>query len=267
MQDAKMQEFVRLAPRMAHHIRDKLSVVETAADLLIYDKSIPTEARDKIALIKGQLGHVAGLARQFLIITGNQASQMAVLDIRDVLSELAPLLQILLGKGNHLQIELDPDLWPIKADYEQFEAIFSNLSVNANDAMPSGGSLRMDEWTKDGLALFAHCGNDNGFDLFDAHSQKSPKYDAAYTRQRWEEIKGSPPNRTGVGKLYKRACANGWVPKLARQRRRMPSMELTARPMRPATGLARSFTTFPKTQRAAQPATCGSTMLPSSASC
>ena len=97
--------------------------------------------------------------------------------------------------------------------------ITSSIPVDHDDLVDAmqyvrNDNLSWDEWTKDGLALFAHCGNDNGFDLFDAHSQKSPKYDAAYTRQRWEEIKGSPPNRTGVGKLYKRACANGWVPKL-----------------------------------------------------
>jgi Bifunctional DNA primase/polymerase, N-terminal/Primase C terminal 2 (PriCT-2) len=95
----------------------------------------------------------------------------------------------------------------------------SNIPINLEDlvdAMPyvPNDNLSWEDWTKDGLALFADCGEDIGWDLFDAHSQKSPKYDPAYTRQRWEEIKSSPPNRTGVGRLFKRARANGWVPKL-----------------------------------------------------
>jgi hypothetical protein len=59
---ATMQEFVRLAPELAHCIRDELSIMQTAADFLINDTSIPAEARDKIALLKAYLGHVAGLA-------------------------------------------------------------------------------------------------------------------------------------------------------------------------------------------------------------
>jgi two-component system, cell cycle sensor histidine kinase and response regulator CckA len=143
MQDTNMQELVRLAPRMAHHIRDELSIIQTATDLLISNKSIPAEARDDIALIKGYLGHVAGLARQFLIITGTEGSHLTVFDIRDVLSQLTSLLQRLLGERNQLQMAFDPDLWPIKADEEQFEQIFAVLAVNAREAMPNGGSLRI----------------------------------------------------------------------------------------------------------------------------
>jgi two-component system cell cycle sensor histidine kinase/response regulator CckA len=138
-----VQVFVRLAPRMAHHIRDELSIVQTAADLLISNKSIPAKARDDIALIKGYLGHVAGLARQFLINTETEGSHLSVFDIRDVLFQLTLLLQRLLGEGNQLQLALDPDLWPIKADDEQFEEIFPVLAVNAREAMPNGGSLRI----------------------------------------------------------------------------------------------------------------------------
>jgi two-component system, cell cycle sensor histidine kinase and response regulator CckA len=143
MQDTKTQELVRLAPRMAHHIRDELSVVQTAMDLLINDKSIASEARNKVTLLKGQLHHVDGLARQFLGITGNLTNRREVLDIRDVVSEMASLLQHLLGKDIQLRLALDRDLWPIRADLEQFEEMLGILAVNARDAMPRGGCLRI----------------------------------------------------------------------------------------------------------------------------
>lgn len=73
--------------------------------------------------------------------------------------------------------------------------------------------LSWDDWTAVGLALFAASGG-QAFDLFDAFSQKSRKYNSDITCDRWDEITGSPPNRTGVGKLRKIALANGWVPKL-----------------------------------------------------
>lgn len=141
MQNA--QELIRLAPRMAENIRDKVSIIQTASDFLINDKSISTEARDKIATIMGHLGHVAATARQFLIVTGTEGSHLTVFDIRDVLSQLTSLLQRLLGEGVHLQMAINPDLWSIKADEWQIEQIFPVLAVNASEAMPNGGGLRI----------------------------------------------------------------------------------------------------------------------------
>jgi two-component system cell cycle sensor histidine kinase/response regulator CckA len=42
-----------------------------------------------------------------------------------------------------LEILCAPDLWPIRADVEMFEKIVLSLAVNARDAMPSGGTLRL----------------------------------------------------------------------------------------------------------------------------
>ena len=73
--------------------------------------------------------------------------------------------------------------------------------------------LDWNEWTAWGLALFAASGGQN-FEAFDAFSQKASNYDPHETRRRWEEIKGSPPNRTGKGKIFKAAREHGWVPRL-----------------------------------------------------
>jgi Primase C terminal 2 (PriCT-2) len=70
-----------------------------------------------------------------------------------------------------------------------------------------------------GLRIFAATGGE-GFELFDAFSKKSDKYDAGYTQQRWEEITGSPPNRTGDAKIFKIAREHGWV---AKQRKAEPT--------------------------------------------
>jgi hypothetical protein len=75
--------------------------------------------------------------------------------------------------------------------------------------------LDWDEYTSVALALFAATGgSDEGFALFDQFSQLSGKYNESYTRQRWQEIKGSPPDRTGAGKIFKLARENGWTRKL-----------------------------------------------------
>ena len=66
-------------------------------------------------------------------------------------------------------------------------------------------------WTSYGLAIYAATdGSEAGFALFDALSQKSPKYHAGRTRERWIGISASPPDRTGANKLFAAAIANGW---------------------------------------------------------
>ncbi len=75
--------------------------------------------------------------------------------------------------------------------------------------------LGWDEWSSHAMAMFvASGGREWGFEIFDAWSQTSGKYEEGYTRERWRGIAGSPPNRTGVNKLRKIARAHGWRPGL-----------------------------------------------------
>lgn len=143
MENAQMQDVIQLAPRMAHRIRDKVSFIRDVMQSVIDDKSISIDARDKIALLKAYLENVAQHARQFLIITDTLNCDRTVLDIRIVLSELTSLLKNLLGEGYTLQMALDDNLWLIQDDVEQFEEILLPLVVNARDAMPSGGTVRI----------------------------------------------------------------------------------------------------------------------------
>jgi len=70
-------------------------------------------------------------------------------------------------------------------------------------------------WVNWGLAIFAASGgNQRGLEIFDEWSRKWPGYDAEDTDQRWYEMTGSPPNRTGANKIFKAARRYGWQPRL-----------------------------------------------------
>ena len=73
--------------------------------------------------------------------------------------------------------------------------------------------LAWEEWNSWALAIFAASGgSQRGFNIFDEFSAQSSKYDPVTTDERWLEIGGSPPNRTGAGKVFAAACAHGWRP-------------------------------------------------------
>jgi two-component system, cell cycle sensor histidine kinase and response regulator CckA len=76
-----------------------------------------------------------------LAFSRKQVLQPQVMDLNEVLTEVAKMLDRLIGKSIALRIVPAPDLWPVKADPGQIEQLIMNLAVNARDAMPQGGQL------------------------------------------------------------------------------------------------------------------------------
>jgi hypothetical protein len=69
--------------------------------------------------------------------------------------------------------------------------------------------LEWDEWNRIGMALYQATAG-TGFEIFDEWSMRSTKYDREATRERWEGIQRSPPNRIGDGLIFRLARDNGW---------------------------------------------------------
>src|SRR6185312_11273649 len=91
--------------------------------------------------IKQNANRAAGLVRQLLAFSRRQTLRPQVLALSEVLSDLSILLTRLLGEKVKLAMVHGRDLWPIKADINQFETVVVNLAVNGRDAMPSGGTM------------------------------------------------------------------------------------------------------------------------------
>jgi CheY-like chemotaxis protein len=67
----------------------------------------------------------------------------AILDLNALASDMEGMLPRLLGEDVKVSLELDPELGSVKADQSQIEQIIMNLAVNARDAMPNGGQLKI----------------------------------------------------------------------------------------------------------------------------
>jgi len=73
-----------------------------------------------------------------------QVLQPRVMNLNTVVEEMGRLLPRLIGEDIELLMRLSPDLGSIRADASQMEQIIMNLAVNARDAMPGGGRLRIE---------------------------------------------------------------------------------------------------------------------------
>lgn len=147
VQAQKMQAIGHLAGGVAHDFNNLLTAISGHCDLLMlrHDKADPDYA--DLDQISQNANRAAALVRQLLAFSRKQTLNPEILHLRDTLSDLTHLLNRLVGEKIVLSFTHDPDLRPIRADKRQLEQVIMNLVVNARDAMPGGGEIRIETET------------------------------------------------------------------------------------------------------------------------
>lgn len=141
IQSQKMQAVGQLAGGIAHDFNNLLTAMIGFCDLIL-QRTLPNEpSYVDVTHIKQNANRAANLVRQLLAFSRQQTLQPTVVNLTDILAELAALLRRLIGASITLHMHHGQDLWPIKVDAGQMEQVIINLVVNARDAMPSGGEL------------------------------------------------------------------------------------------------------------------------------
>ncbi|MCE5972141.1 ATP-binding protein [Sinirhodobacter sp. WL0062] len=144
VQSQKMQAIGQLAGGVAHDFNNLLTAISGHCDLLMlrHDKGDPDYA--DLDQISQNANRAASLVGQLLAFSRKQTLKPKVIDLRDTLSDLSHLLNRLVGEKVTLTVSHDLDLPPIRADKRQLEQVIMNLVVNARDAMPRGGEIRIE---------------------------------------------------------------------------------------------------------------------------
>ncbi len=140
-QAQKMNAVGQLAGGIAHDFNNVLQAIIGYSDLLLASHRPTDPAFQDIMQIKQNANRAAGLVRQLLAFSRRQTLRPEVMNVGESLSELTLLLKRLLGERVGLELKHGRDIWPVKADVNQFEQVIVNLAVNARDAMPGGGKL------------------------------------------------------------------------------------------------------------------------------
>ena len=143
-QSQKMEAIGQLAGGIAHDFNNLLTAIIGYSNLVLGKTETidPTIQRD-VTEIRSAAERASGLTRQILAFSRRQTLQPTVVCINDIITEMGPLLRHTLGEGIELVALTDPELGQIEVDVHQFEQVLLNLTVNARDAMPSGGRLTL----------------------------------------------------------------------------------------------------------------------------
>ena len=142
-QAQKLEAVGRLAGGVAHDFNNILTAILGVADLLLEDLAPDDPHRTDIAEILDAANRAAGLTRQLLAFSRQQVLTLERLDLNALVTHGQRLLRRVIGENIHITTALDPALGTIEADPGQLEQVLLNLVVNARDAMPNGGTLRI----------------------------------------------------------------------------------------------------------------------------
>jgi two-component system, cell cycle sensor histidine kinase and response regulator CckA len=143
-QAQKMEAVGRLAGGVAHDFNNLLTVILGYCELLLADLDPDDRRHTDMAEIQKAGGRAAGLTRQLLAFSRKQIVEPARLDLNVVMIDMRGMLGRLLREDVKVMLGLRPELARVTADRGQVEQIVMNLAVNAQDAMPRGGTLTLE---------------------------------------------------------------------------------------------------------------------------
>jgi PAS domain S-box-containing protein len=138
----RMESIGTLAGGLAHDLNNLLAPVLLASEILpeyVHDRealsliaSVQTSAKRGAEIIKRVLGFARGVK-----------SERAVLNPATAIEEIHQVVRDIFPRNISLLSDVAPDAWPILADPTQIHQVLMNLCVNARDAMPKGGTLKV----------------------------------------------------------------------------------------------------------------------------
>lgn len=144
-QAQKMEAVGQLTGGIAHDFNNLLTVINGNIELA--ERSLGGDlAKTRRAIANARQGaeRAAALTQRLLAFSRRQPLVPKPLHLDRVVAGLSDLLKRSLGELIRLETVSGPHLWPVEADPNQIESALLNLAVNARDAMPEGGTLRIE---------------------------------------------------------------------------------------------------------------------------
>ncbi len=139
---AKMEVMGRLASGIAHDFGNLVLIIRTHASLA-KDRVGPA-VETEVAAIEQACGDATRILRELLAFGRHETLEPAILDLDDLLASVAAMIDPLLDGGLELTHTRSDRPATVLADRTQLELIVLNLALNARDAQPDGGTIRLE---------------------------------------------------------------------------------------------------------------------------
>ena len=140
----RMEAIGRLAGGVAHDFNNHLAVILNYADFLVEALAADPQNQRDAREIRHAAQRAAALTQQLLMFSRGDLSETETLDVNAVVEGMLEFLRRTLGADVELVTTIGRGIPSIRAARQHIEQILVNLAVNARDATPSGGELRVE---------------------------------------------------------------------------------------------------------------------------
>jgi two-component system cell cycle sensor histidine kinase/response regulator CckA len=140
-QAQKMEAVGRLAGGLAHDFNNILGVIVDYSDLSLDLVAPGSPVNRYLEQIRKASNKAVLLTRQLLAFSRKQVVFPKILDLNDVVHNMADMLQRMVGEDVAISFRPTTPIGSVRADPGQIEQVLMNLMVNARDAMQSGGKI------------------------------------------------------------------------------------------------------------------------------
>ncbi len=140
-QAQKMDALGRLAGGIAHDLGNVLGVVLSCVEQM--SSRCEAKLREDLDVVHIAVERGSKLVKQMMTLTRKGPSSPVLLSVAAAVEETTKLLRRSIGQDVSLVTEAPPDVWCVRMDPTHLSQVLLNLAVNARDAMPHGGMLRI----------------------------------------------------------------------------------------------------------------------------
>ncbi len=142
-QAQKMEAIGQLAGGVAHDFNNMLTAIIGHLGLLRENPKVTNEIDESLSEISAAANRAAKLTSQLLAFSRRQVLSTSALDLNEVVTHLTKMLRRILGEHVIMQLDFAPEPLTFQGDAGLMEQVLVNLAVNARDAMPEGGTLKI----------------------------------------------------------------------------------------------------------------------------
>lgn len=145
VESEKLASIGRLAAGVAHEINNPLTLIAGYIEILAgLSASLGKEAEENVKIIGEEVDRIAQIVRNLLSFARPPATETQTCRIPDVVRRIVSLVGRQFGvRGVNLEIDVPEDLPKVNGSSAEVEQVFLNLMMNALEAMPEGGVLRL----------------------------------------------------------------------------------------------------------------------------
>jgi len=133
-----------VAAGVAHEMNNLLTLASGWLELALTDETLPDERLEPVRRAAEAVGQLSNLTNSLLDLSRARGTEVCLFDLNDLVRQVAELVDYQLEKDNiHLTAELCAERVPVEGSKAQLSQALLNLILNARQAMPQGGSIRL----------------------------------------------------------------------------------------------------------------------------